>query len=258
MKATLAVHKFSSCDGCQLAILNAETRLVALADYFDIVHFLEAGPSNADAKVDIALVEGSITTKHDVERIANIRANSKLVVAIGACATSGGLQALRNLVDGQAWMQSLYPGPMPVEPLPNSTPLHEHIHVDAAIWGCPVNMDEVFTALLGLLQGAVPRDEDEKVCATCKQKGYGCVMVEKKMACLGPVTKAGCGALCPGHARGCYGCFGPAENANIAALAGHFRDMDMSEEAIWQQFMLIYSHEKILANSFGGGHDQPH
>lgn len=254
MKPTLAVHKFSSCDGCQLAILNAETRLLALAQFFDIVHFLEAGPSNPDAEVDFALVEGSVSTEEDLARIAAIRKKSRHVVAIGACATSGGIQALRNLADGNAWIKSLYPGAMPVDPLATSTALSEHIKVDLALWGCPVSMDEVFTALLNLLQGAMPREEDEKVCATCKQKGYGCVMVEKQIACLGPVTKTGCGALCPGFARGCYGCFGPAENANVEALANRFRDIGLPDEEIRQKMMLIYSQENIFSRTFGDTH----
>ena len=110
-KPKIAVHKFASCDGCQLAFLNMGPALLELADRVDMVHFVEAGMVAPDTEVDIAFVEGSISTEEDIERIHYIRELSQLVISIGACAGSGGLQALRNLADGDQWLTELYPQP---------------------------------------------------------------------------------------------------------------------------------------------------
>ena len=241
MKPRLAVHKFSSCDGCQLSLLNLGEDLPRVAGLVDIVHFAEAGPSDEDAKVDIALVEGSMSTPDELERIQQVRANCEILVAIGACAVSGGLQALRNGVDAETWKTAIYARPEYIDTLSTATPAAQHVKVDHEIWGCPVNSRQVLGALRDLLSGVMPAPDREKVCTTCKRHGVPCVSVTDGSPCLGPVTNDGCGALCPGIGRGCFGCYGPAATINAPALAEHMAQSGLDERQIAQRFAQINS-----------------
>lgn len=235
-KPKVAVHKFSSCDGCQLALLDMGPALLDLAGQVDFVHFAEAGPCDPDAQVDLALVEGSIATPEDLERIQRVRAQSKLLVAIGACATSGGIQALRNFADGAQWVAQIYPQPEHIDSLPQSTPISEHVKVDFELWGCPVNGRQVAGFINNFLLGVLPRDNDDKVCTECKRRGLPCVLVSRGIPCMGPVTRNGCGALCPGLGRDCYGCYGPAANANTDSLTAQFKRLGLSPADIARRF----------------------
>ena len=247
MKPRLAVHKFSSCDGCQLSLLNLGEDLPRIAELVDIVHFAEAGPSDENALVDIAIVERSVSTPDELERIHRIRANSETVVAIGACAVSGGLQALRNLVDADTWKTAIYARPEHIDTLATATPAAEHVKVDFEIWGCPVNSRQVVGALRDLLSGVTPRRNREKVCTSCKLRGLPCVIVAHGQPCLGPVTNAGCGALCPAVGRGCYGCYGPAATLNAGALAEQMATAGLDSSRIARWFAQINSHAPAFA-----------
>lgn len=240
-KPRVAVHKFSSCDGCQLAFLNLGQDLLRLAEIVELVHFAEAGPLNPDAEVALAFVEGSVSTAEDLERIAHIREHSRLLVAIGACAVSGGVQALRNNAAGAEWKAQLYPHPDAVSSLDRSTPIASHVKVDFELWGCPVTSQQVLAVINAFLLGAAPPDNADKVCTECKRRGLPCVMVSQGIACMGPVTRAGCGALCPGLGRDCYGCFGPGEATNTDALAAQFAALGLTAEAIARRFQSINS-----------------
>ncbi len=241
-RPTVAVHKFSSCDGCQLAFLNAGQDLLKLARLVDIRHFLEAGLADEAAQVDLAFVEGSISTNEDLERIKRVRQNSRLVVTIGACATSGGLQALRNLdASHEAWRQAIYAHPGAVDGLTRATPVSDHIEVDFELWGCPVNAAQVLAAVRQLLFGVDPLDQRDKVCMECKRQHAVCVMVADGRPCLGPVTRAGCGALCPRFGRDCYACFGPAENINADAMAQRLEGLGLPPSDIARRFLFINS-----------------
>jgi coenzyme F420-reducing hydrogenase gamma subunit len=240
-KPRIAVHKFSSCDGCQLAFLNLGEQWLTLARLVDIVHFAEAGPVDPEAEVDIAFVEGSLSTPEDLERIARIRARSRFLVTIGACATAGGLQALRNLARASDWFAAIYPSPQYIQSLPVSTPIAAHVKVDLELWGCPVNGRQVIAAVRALLEGVAPVEENEKLCLDCKRRGIVCVLVAKGLACLGPVTRTGCGALCPAFGRDCYGCYGPAETPNSEALGRRFAGLGLVPEAIAQRFLAFNS-----------------
>jgi coenzyme F420-reducing hydrogenase gamma subunit len=245
-KPRVAVHKFSSCDGCQLAFLNLGEDLLKLAERVELVHFAEAGPLEPEADVDLAFVEGSVSAPDDLERIQRIRQHSRLLVAIGACATSGGPQALRNHADGAQWKARIYPHPEAVASLPHSTPLSRHVKVDFELWGCPVNSRQVLAVVNALLLGVAPRDNADKVCSECKRRGFTCVMVSRGVACMGPVTRAGCGALCPGLGRDCYGCYGPAENANTDALAAQFGSLGLTAEDIVRRFQSVNSQTPVF------------
>jgi len=239
MKPRVAVHKFSSCDGCQLAFLNLGEPLLALASLVELVHFAEAGPVDPDAAVDVAFVEGSVSTPEEQARIRRIRQSTRYLVTIGACATAGGIQALRNLHDARAWVGAVYAKPEYVSTLAQVTPIAAHVKVDLELWGCPVSGRQVLAALRALLSGVVPAEEEDKVCMECKRREAVCVMVAKGMPCMGPVTRTGCGAICPAFGRDCYACYGPAENPNSAALARRLAGLGLPAEGVAHRFHFI-------------------
>jgi len=239
MKPRLAVHKFTSCDGCQLAFLNAGEALLTLASLVDLVHFSEAGEIDPEAKVDIAFVEGSISTPEEEERIKKIRENSRFLITIGACATAGGIQALRNSADSKEWVDSVYATPEYITSLSTSTAISHHVRVDWELWGCPVNGNQVLAAIRFLLSNVSPVIKRDSECMECKRKGNVCVLVTKKQACMGPVTQMGCGSLCPSVGRGCYACYGPKDNPNTQSLGDRFALFGLSKEVIAQKFLHI-------------------
>lgn len=243
-KPRLAVHKFTSCDGCQLAFLNAGEDFLKLNELVEIMHFAEAGKVEPDAKVDIAFIEGSVTTAHEIERVHHIRENSRYVVTIGACATAGGIQALRNMASHPDWMASVYTNPEHVSSLATSTAIAQHIKVDLELWGCPVNTRQVMEAIRFLLFGVFPAIKKDSVCMECKRAGNVCILVTSKKPCMGPVTQTGCGALCPSVGRACYGCYGPAENINTASLGKWFSGIGLLPQTISRQFLHINNQAK--------------
>ncbi len=214
----LAVIKFASCDGCQLTLLDAEDELLAIANAVHIAHFAEASSRLEPGPYDVALVEGSITTPEDVERIHRLRAESRYLVTIGACATAGGVQALRNFADHREFMHAVYARPDYIQTLATSTPISAHVKVDFELRGCPIDKRQLLEVIASLVAGHRPKTSTESVCQPCKRQGTVCVVVAQGVPCLGPVTQAGCGAICPAYARGCYGCFGPARQPNLESL----------------------------------------
>ena len=243
----LAVHKFSSCDGCQLALLNLGDALLELAELVDIVHFAEAGPVNEDAPVDLALVEGSVSTAHDVERIRRIRDSARVLVAIGACATAGGLQSLRNRADGAAWLSGIYDAPQHIDFVAQVAPVSAHVKVDLELWGCPVNKQQVPAALKDVMLGVAPRRPTASLCLECKRLGRVCTLVTGSDVCMGPVTRAGCGALCQGRGRGCYACFGPAEGVNTEALGRRLHAGGLTTDDVARRFHFINANAPAFA-----------
>jgi coenzyme F420-reducing hydrogenase gamma subunit len=213
----LAVFKFASCDGCQLSLLDCEDELISLAGAIEIANFPEASRAVTEGPYDLTLVEGSITTAHDAERIRQVRAQSKTLVTIGACATAGGIQALRNFADVDEFVRAVYASPEYIATLKTSTPIAAHVPVDFELRGCPINKMQLIEVISAYLAGRKPQVASHSVCIECKRRGTTCVMV-KGTPCLGPVTHAGCGAICPAFGRGCYGCFGPMETPNMTAM----------------------------------------
>jgi len=235
----LAVFKFASCDGCQVSILNLGEAFLALAEQVDVVHFLEATSRSEDGPYDLALVEGSISTQRDVERIRRIRENAAQLITIGACATAGGIQALRNAGNLDAWRAHVYPHPEWVEALSTSTPVSDHVRVDTEIHGCPVDEMQVLRVVARALLGARPDLPGASVCLECKRRGNVCVMVTRQIPCMGPVTRAGCGAICPSLGRDCYACFGPADDPNVEALASRFADLGLRRRSVARRLRSI-------------------
>lgn len=235
-RPTLAVWKFASCDGCQLSILDCEDELLDLADVITIAHFPEATPTVLRGPYDLSLVEGSITTPTDVRRVHQVREASRRLVTIGACATAGGIQALRNTRDVADLASAVYPRPADLDVLERSTPIRAHVTVDAELRGCPVDKHQVLEVVAAFLQDRKPRLPQSSVCSECKRRGLVCVAVTDGTPCLGPVTQAGCGALCPGFNRGCYGCFGPYGSANTASLGAFLRRQGASASQVERLF----------------------
>ena len=226
------VWKFASCDGCQLSLLDCEDELLAIAGALDIAYFPEATRGDIRGNYDLSLVEGSITTPHDAERIHEVRRRSKTLITIGACATSGGIQALRNFADVREYLSIVYAHPQYIETLATSTAISEHVPVDFELRGCPIDKRQLVDVVSAFLAGRRPNTPAHSVCIECKLKGNVCVMVAQATPCLGPVTHAGCGALCPTYDRGCYGCFGPKETPNAPSLSDWLGRHGMEAKAL--------------------------
>jgi sulfhydrogenase subunit delta len=235
-KPKLAVWKFSSCDGCQLSLLDCEDELLAVAGAVDIAYFLEATSRTVGGPYDVSLVEGSITTPHEAEAIRKVRKQSKVLITIGACATAGGIQALKNFADVNEFVSVVYASPEYISTLATSTAIADNVPVDFELRGCPINKVQLLEVLTAYLHGRRPTVPAYPVCFECKRRGTTCVTVAHGTPCLGPVTQAGCGAICPAYARGCYGCFGPAESPNTVSLSRQLRVLGMSDPALVRVF----------------------
>ncbi len=235
-KPKLAVWKFASCDGCQLSLLDCEDELFAVAGELEIAYFMEASRAVVKGPYDLSLVEGSITTPHDAKRIRQVRRQSKYLVTIGACATAGGIQALRNFRDVKEFMRIVYATPAYISTLEKSTAISEHVKVDFELRGCPINKRQLLEVISAFLQKRKPNTPPHSVCVECKLRGIVCVMVAQGVPCLGPVTHAGCGAICPAYDRGCYGCFGPKETPNIYSLGRWMKSLGSEDEELERVF----------------------
>ena len=228
----LAVFKFASCDGCQLSLLDCENELLAVAEAVEIAWFPEASSRLEPGPYDIALVEGSITTPHDAQRILDVRRSARIVVTIGACATAGGIQSLKNWADHEDYLRCVYARPEYISTLATSTPIADHIKVDYELRGCPISRHQLLDVIGALVKGQRPRLPSHSVCLDCKRKGTVCVEVAQGIPCLGPVTSSGCGAICPTYDRGCYGCFGPVSQSNFLSLTDQYLSMGTSTETL--------------------------
>ena len=232
----LAVWKFASCDGCQLTLLDCEDELLTIAERLDVAYFLEAARAQVKGTYDLSLVEGSISTPEDMDRIRQVRRVSRRLVTIGACATAGGIQALRNFTDVKEFISVVYASPAYIATLDTSTAIAEHVPVDFELRGCPINKHQLLEVIHAFLAERPPVVPPHSVCIECKIRGTPCVMVAHGTACLGPVTHAGCGAICPAYGRGCYGCYGPMEAPNTASLAAAWQALGASDAAVLRVF----------------------
>jgi len=243
-KPKLAVWKFSSCDGCQLSLLDCEDELLAVAGAIDIAYFLEATRSKVAGPYDLSLVEGSITTAHDEERIKEVRRQSRALVTIGACATAGGIQALRNYTDVAGFVSAVYARPDYISTLASSTPISAHVKVDYELRGCPINKHQLVEVITAFIAKRKPTVPPHSVCIECKLKGNVCVLVAHGTPCLGPVTHAGCGALCPTYDRGCYGCYGPMETPNTVSLSKKLAELGATERDLHRLYRTFTANDE--------------
>lgn len=246
-KPRIGIFKFTSCDGCQLSILDLGEDLLALLEFVDVTYFPEALTSPLRKQFDIGLVEGSISTAHQRNEIVEVRERSRYLITIGACATSGGLQALKNWANVEEYKRYVYPSPDLISTLATSTPISDHVYADYELWGCPVNREHLSEVLVSLLVGKRPGIPAYSVCMDCKIKGISCILVSRGEPCLGPITRTGCGVLCPALGRPCYGCFGPRPGANIDSLLAHFQGsgLDQKETVRLLDTMNTYAYRKV-------------
>ncbi len=253
LKPKLAVWKFASCDGCQLSLLDLEDDLLALAGAVELADFREATSGVVEGPYDLSLVEGSITTPHDAERIREVRSSSKALVTIGACATAGGVQALRNFADVDEFVRAVYASPQFISTLSTSTPIADHVRVDFELRGCPINKRQLLEVVTAFLHGRRPGIPSTSVCTECKRRGVVCVTVAHGTPCLGPVTHAGCGALCPAFDRGCFGCFGPMETPNTASLVSLLRSQGLDDRDVQRVFGTFNANADAFREAAGRG-----
>jgi len=248
-RPTLAVWKFASCDGCQLSLLDLEPELLALASAVRIAHFTEMTRASVEGPYDLSLVEGSVTTEVDVERIKAVRANSRYLVTIGACAATGGIQALRNFTEPGRYATTVYAHPEYLDSLETSTPASAHVAVDYELHGCPIDRYQLLEVILAFLAHRRPVISNTSVCQECKARGTVCLLVTGQAPCLGPVTRAGCGALCPSVARGCFGCFGPSESANANSLIDWLRSRGFADDELARLFQTFNAAAPAFRNA---------
>ena len=247
-KPRIAVVKFASCDGCQLTLLDCEDELLALADRVHFAHFAEASSDLQPGPYDLTIVEGSISTPEDKHRIVKLRSLSKKLITIGACATSGGVQALRNFARHDDFMKAVYASPEMIDSLERSTPIAEHVQVDFELRGCPVDKQQLIEVVLAFAHGRQPKTSTECVCQPCKRRGTVCVVVSQKKPCLGPVTQAGCGAICPAYDRGCYACFGPSSQPNMQGLSDGILEGKLSKSQAAMYLQTFHAASKEFAD----------
>ena len=247
-KPWIAVVKFASCDGCQLTLLDCEDELLALADRVHFAHFAEASSDLQPGPYDLTIVEGSISTPEDKHRIVKLRSLSKKLITIGACATSGGVQALRNFARHDDFMKAVYASPEMIDSLERSTPIAEHVQVDFELRGCPVDKQQLIEVVLAFAHGRQPKTSTECVCQPCKRRGTVCVVVSQKKPCLGPVTQAGCGAICPAYDRGCYACFGPSSQPNMQGLSDGILEGKLSKSQAAMYLQSFHAASKEFAD----------
>lgn len=249
-KPKLAVWKFASCDGCQLSLLDCEDELLLLAEQVEIAYFMEATRAVIEGPYDLSLVEGSITTPHDRERIQEVRRVSKKLVTIGACATAGGIQALRNFAGVEDLARRVYARPEVLETLDSSTPISAHVRVDFELRGCPIDKYQLLDVVAAMIHDRRPNVRAHSVCVECKMRATTCLLVTGQAPCLGPVTHAGCGALCPTYQRGCFGCFGPSETLAATQLLPALREVGTDE----LQIQRLFSTFNVAAPGFVPAH----
>ena len=230
LKPKIGVFKFASCDGCQLSLLDAEDEFLGVVGMVDIAYFPEATRTMLKGPYDIGFVEGSVTTHQDAQRIQEVRRQCKTLITIGACATAGGIQALRNWKDVDEFVRVVYATPQFISTLKLSTPIAEHVPVDFELRGCPINKYHLIELVTATLAGRKPNIPAYSTCIECKRRATVCFAVARGIACLGPVTQAGCGALCPTYDRGCYGCYGPTETPNTASLTNQLRILGQTDD----------------------------
>jgi coenzyme F420-reducing hydrogenase gamma subunit len=228
-KPKLGVFKFASCDGCQLSLLDVEEVLLDVAGAIHIAYFPEASREYVEGPYQVTLVEGSITTPHDLEYIKEIREQSEFLITIGACATAGGIQALRNWADVGEFTRQVYAHPEYISTLDKSIAVADRVEVDFELRGCPIDKWQLVEVVNAFLNGRKPNIPTYSVCVECKRRGTPCLMVARGIPCLGPVTQAGCDALCPAYGRGCFGCFGPMESPNVASLGDWWKGLGVED-----------------------------
>jgi len=237
MKPRVAFFSLACCEGCQLQVLNCEEELLDLLNIIDIVKFREAMTESSD-DYDIAFIEGTVTRPYDAERVKKIRERAKVLVALGACAATGGVNMIKNSQDLEDVRKYVYGKKWQVHDTYAARPLEAVVKVDYSIHGCPIDRQDFLEIVKSLVLGRTPNSPKYAVCVECRLKENVCVL-DKDMPCLGPVTRAGCDALCPSMGNSCEGCRGLVENPNVEATKDFLADKGLAVDDILRQFSLF-------------------
>ena len=233
MKLRVAVYRLTSCSGCVLKLIDLLNRCPEFLERLEFVHFKELGiVSESVDRVDVAIVEGAVTTPRDEELVKRVRRSSRILVAVGTCAIAGGVAALRNWMSLEEAKRAVYPEPERIESLDRVRPVSETVSVDFEVPGCPVDEELLRYILMQIVVGKRPSYHRESLCMECKRRGIPCVVVTKRIPCLGPIVSAGCGALCPSFGRGCYGCYGLKVDPRVDTLIKRFIEMGIDRSEI--------------------------
>ncbi|MBI5102260.1 MAG: NADH:ubiquinone oxidoreductase [Nitrospirae bacterium] len=227
-KPRVAFFELSSCEGCQLQLLNNEDTLPDFLSLVEVVNFREAMTGGTD-DYEIAFVEGSVTRGDEIERLREVRGKAKTLVALGSCACFGGVNQLKNRFDPD-WVKKEVYGDRQVES-ERAKPLEDIVTVDLRILGCPINKKEVEGIMVNLAIGKEIKTPKYPVCMECKANGNTCLF-DLGEPCLGPITRAGCNSCCPNGRAGCWGCRGPAEDGNLAQMTVIMERYGFSKETI--------------------------
>ncbi|MFA4890456.1 MAG: hypothetical protein WC587_02370 [Candidatus Paceibacterota bacterium] len=217
IKPKIAIYDFTDCEGCEVKLVSLREKLLLLENKVDIVNWRLGQERFEPGPYDITIIEGTPITQHEIDLLKELRENSKVIVALGACAALGGVPAIMPEKDRKMWYEKIYSSqyhPRGVDALP----LSAHVKVDFSIHGCPVDEDHVVKVLEELLSGKTPSYRGYSTCFECKQAGNKCRIAEEDKPCLGPITQGGCKAVCVSGGSPCYGCFGVREEANIPAM----------------------------------------
>ncbi len=248
-KPKIAFFDFTSCEGCQLTVVDSLQEHPELLDAVEIVQFREAMSEKGEDYL-IAFIEGSCTRPGDEQRLQAIREQSAIVVALGACAHLGGINAIRNRAPLAEVRKAVYGDKAEWYDTYRVRAISEVIPVDTVIPGCPIDRDEFIMAVTHLLQGRMPRILDQPLCIECKLKENPCVYLLGK-TCLGPITLAGCDAICPTYGDGCEGCRGTIANPNIDALRDVLAEYGMPEEAIQSKMTMFLTNQTAALEEAG-------
>lgn len=237
-KPRIAFFDFASCEGDQLQIVNLEEKLLELLEHVEVVEFREAMTGKADS-YDISFIEGSITRPADEERIKDIRNRSRILVALGACATIGGINSMKNYRDQKTVRREVYGDKWELFDTYPARPVDAVVKVDYKVHGCPINRDEFLNIVKSLLMGQKPFVPNYPICVECKQNGNVCVF-EKGMTCVGPVTRAGCGSCCINEGAVCWGCRGLVDDPNIDAHKEVLAKYNLTVDEVMNKFKLYF------------------
>ncbi len=239
-KPKIAFFDFTSCEGCQLNKLNLENELPDILRHVELVEFREAMDDKADY-YDIAFIEGSLSTPSCINRIHDIRRRSNILVALGACATIGGINSMKNLQPIETVRETVYGEEKYRFPTLPAIPVSAVVKVDYEIRGCPMSIPEFLRVLKALLMGKAPNLPDSAVCVECKLRENEC-LYDRGIVCLGPVTVGGCEAICPSFGQFCTGCRGLVPNPNKDAMLDILTQHGLSLEDAQKRFLLFNSY----------------
>jgi sulfhydrogenase subunit delta len=237
-KPIVAFYGLTCCAGCQLEILNQEDNLIDILSKINLVQFRMGSSSKHPGPYDICFVEGSVTNDTELSLLKELREKSKILVAMGACATTGGVNAMRNGRNIEELKQAAYGDASHLHTKAEILPLKSYVSVDYELQGCPINGEEFIELLIALLMGTEPIEKNYSVCVECRLKEYNCLMKEGQL-CLGPITRAGCGARCPSVGVPCEGCWGPVPQANVDSEIDVFAAKGASFDTVVRKFRMF-------------------